>query len=99
MGLISFRKSCEDKYGSSFENCTVEERIQFILSLELEANSYKENRKPEEPDKHYYTMFKQLTVLGFLTSEVGATKALRHVAVPGRYEACIPLEKGQKAWS
>jgi hypothetical protein len=42
---------------------------------------------------------KQLTLLGFFTSEVGATQALRYVAVPGKYEGCIPYAKGDKAWA
>src|ERR1700676_5385930 len=33
------------------------------------------------------------------TSEPGATKALRYIAVPGKYEGCIPYKKGDKAWA
>ncbi|HUC79639.1 MAG TPA: gluconate 2-dehydrogenase subunit 3 family protein [Flavisolibacter sp.] len=45
---------------------------------------------------HYFSMMKQLTLLGFFTSEVGATKALRHMPVPGRYDGCVPYKKGDK---
>jgi hypothetical protein len=55
--------------------------------------------KREEMDNHYFVMIKQLTLWGYFTSEVGATKALRYVAVPGRYEGCIPYKKGDKAWA
>jgi hypothetical protein len=55
-------------------------------------------RDPKD-DPHYFGMMKQLTVWGFFTSEPGATKALRYVAVPGRYEGCIPYKKGDKAWA
>lgn len=48
---------------------------------------------------HYFTMMKQLTLLGFFTSEAGSTKALRYNPVPGRYDACIPYTKGDKAWA
>jgi hypothetical protein len=48
---------------------------------------------------HYFTMMKQLTLLGFFTSEVGSRHALRYNPVPGRYEACIPYKKGDKAWA
>jgi hypothetical protein len=48
---------------------------------------------------HYYTMMKQLTLLGYFTSEVGATKALRHNAVPGHYDGAFPYKKGDKAWA
>ena len=48
---------------------------------------------------HYFTLMKQLTLLGFFTSEVGATKALRHIAVPGKYDCAYPYKKGDKAWA
>jgi hypothetical protein len=48
---------------------------------------------------HYFTMMKQLTLLGFFTSEVGSRQALRYNPVPGRFDACIPYKKGDKAWA
>lgn len=48
---------------------------------------------------HYFTMMKQLTLLGFFTSEVGAKQALRYVPVPGRFEGCMPYKKGDKAFA
>ncbi len=55
--------------------------------------------KKEEMPTHYFTMMKQLTLWGYFTSEPGATKALRYIAVPGRYEGCVPYKKGDKAWA
>ncbi len=48
---------------------------------------------------HYYTMIKQLTILGFFTSKPGATEALRYVPVPGKYDGALPYKKGDKAFS
>jgi len=48
---------------------------------------------------HYFFMMKQLTMLGYFTSKVGMTQALRYEPVPGRYEGCIPYKKGDKAWA
>lgn len=48
---------------------------------------------------HYYTMMKQLTLLGFFTSKTGMTETLRHVPVPGRYDGAVPYKKGDKAWA
>ncbi|HEV7330621.1 MAG TPA: gluconate 2-dehydrogenase subunit 3 family protein [Flavisolibacter sp.] len=45
---------------------------------------------------HYFTMMKQLTLLGFFTSQEGMTKAVRYIPVPGRYEGCVPYKKGDK---
>ncbi len=49
--------------------------------------------------KHYYTMFKQLTLLGFFTSEAGQKKALRWLPVPGKFDGAYPYKKGDKAWA
>jgi hypothetical protein len=48
---------------------------------------------------HYFTMMKQLTMLGYFTSQVGMTKALRYNPVPGRYDGCVPYKKGDKLWT
>ena len=48
---------------------------------------------------HYYTMMKQLTLLGFFTSETGMTETLRHVSIPGRYDGELPYTKGERAWA
>lgn len=48
---------------------------------------------------HYYTMMKQLTLLGFFTSKTGMTETLRHMPVPGKYDGALPYVKGDKAWA
>jgi len=48
---------------------------------------------------HYFTMMKQLTMLGFFTSKPGMTQALRYEPVPGRYDGCVPYKKGDKLFS
>lgn len=62
------------------------------------ANGNKDFKK-ETMSAHYFTMMKQLTLLGYFTSKPGATEALRYIPVPGRYEGCIPYTKGEKAWA
>lgn len=47
----------------------------------------------------FFTILKDLTLTGYFTSEIGATQALAYVAVPGRYDGCITLKPGQKAWA
>ena len=41
----------------------------------------------------------ELTLLGYFTSEIGSKQARRYVAVPGRFEGCIPYKKGDKAFA
>ncbi len=56
--------------------------------------------KPDEEQKKpipFFRTLKELTLLGYFTSEVGATQALNYVQVPGRYDPCIPYKEGEKA--
>lgn len=48
---------------------------------------------------HYFRMMKELSMLGYFTSEIGCTKALRYVESPGRYDPCVPYQKGEKSWA
>ncbi|MEI7586583.1 gluconate 2-dehydrogenase subunit 3 family protein [Runella sp.] len=47
----------------------------------------------------FWRLAKELTLFGYFTSEQGATKALDYVPIPGRYDGCIPLKPGQKAYA
>lgn len=47
----------------------------------------------------FFRMMKELTVIGYYTSEPGATKELRYVQVPGRFDGCVPLTKIGRAWA
>ena len=67
-----------------------------------EANSklpWKDQKEFEGQPSHYYTMMKQLTLLGFFTSKTGMTETLRHIAVPGKFDGAFPYAKGDKAWA
>jgi hypothetical protein len=61
--------------------------------------AWKDQTEFEGSPSHYYTMMKQLTLLGFFTSKTGMTETLRHIAVPGKYDGNVPYVKGEKAWA
>lgn len=82
----------------SFLESTPEQRHNLLVALDKEQKDYMATKKPEDPP-HYFRMMKELTLWGYFTSEEGATKALRYIAVPGRYDGCIPYKKGDKAWA
>ncbi|HEY2465321.1 MAG TPA: gluconate 2-dehydrogenase subunit 3 family protein [Steroidobacteraceae bacterium] len=48
---------------------------------------------------HYFRMMKELALLGFFTSKIGCTEALRYIEAPGRFDACLPYTPGQPAWA
>jgi hypothetical protein len=53
----------------------------------------------EAPPPHYFRMMKELALLGYFTSEIGYTKAMRYVETPGRFDPCAPYAKGEPAWA
>lgn len=53
----------------------------------------------EDAPRHWFRMMKELALLGFFTSEVGYTKAMRYVEVPGRFDPCAPYAQGEPAWA
>ena len=91
-------KDSKAKMGKAFMEASPAERTAFLTELDKEAKEYQQNKKKEDPT-HYFTMMKQLTLSGLFTSKIGATEVLRYVAVPGKYEGCVPYTKGEKAWA
>jgi len=73
-----------------------QERIK--QGLDKETSEHKSVPVQLQSPLFYFTI-KELTLLGYFTSEIGATQALEYVPVPGRYEGCIDLKPGQKAWA
>jgi hypothetical protein len=97
-GMGSLNQSSKQKNGKYFLESSPAERKALLIDLDKEQMAYTTKKKPEDPP-HYFRMLKELTIWGYFTSEPGATKALRYIAVPGRYEGCIPYKKGDKAWA
>ncbi|MEI9955421.1 MAG: gluconate 2-dehydrogenase subunit 3 family protein [Ferruginibacter sp.] len=72
-----------------------------------EKDAWEKAKKEMDPNyvggpAHYYTMMKQLTLLGVFTSEIGCKKVLRwddKLPVPGHYDGALPYKKGDKAWA
>lgn len=50
-------------------------------------------------NKSFFSQIKSLTVTGYFISEVGATKVLDYVPVPGKFIGSYPLKKEQKTWA
>ncbi len=68
-------------------------------NAENEKLAFKDQKEFEGTPSHYYTMMKQLTLLGFFSSRTGMTETLRHLPVPGKYDGAYPYTKGDKAWA
>ena len=105
-GIKKLDEASKKLNSKSFMESTPEQRTALLIALDKEAKEEaakateeKKTNPTKEFPKHYFTMMKQLTLSGYFTSEVGATKALRYVAVPGKFDGSYPYKKGEKAWA
>ncbi len=57
------------------------------------------SKKAVLPQDHFFRMMKELTFLGYFTSEIGCTQAQRYVETPGHYEPCVPYAPGELSWA
>jgi hypothetical protein len=97
-GLGKIDDAANKKFSKKFMDLDATQRTALLTDLDKEQQEYSKTKKPKDPN-HYFRMIKELTLLGYFTSEVGCTKALRYVPVPGRFDGCIPYKKGDKAWA
>ena len=97
-GITEIDNSANHMFGKGFMNITPAQRKSLLNQVNKELKAYNDSKKEDDPN-HYFGMMKQLTLLGYFSSEIGATQALRHVAIPGKYEGCVPYKKGDKAWA
>jgi len=89
-GLVTLRDT------HSFGTMDAARRTSLLEQLDREAKDYE---RPEDGPAHYFTMMKQLAMLGFFTSEVGQKQALRYLPIPGRYDGNYPYKPGDRAWA
>lgn len=100
-GVNGVEKRSKSDYKKSFVSLSLEDRENLLKEMEEEVKDKNEALKPEskEVSLQFFKLVRDLTLFGYFTSEIGATQALSYVAIPGRYEECTTLEKGQKAWA
>lgn len=107
----NFEKGLKELEKKDFLSASPEEKTKILKEMETAAREEakkvgEEKKKYTEAGKEYtdngasfFSLVKELTLLGYFTSEQGATLALDYVAVPGRYDGCIDLKPGQKSWA
>ena len=84
--------------GKKFINLSASDKNALLIRLENESESYNKGKNARELP-HYYSMMKQLIVLGYLSSELVATKVMQYVPIPGRFDGCVPYVDGEKAFT
>ncbi len=97
-GLVALEAQSQEILNQGFITGTPEEQDQVLT--EQASLAKKQIQATSETSQPFFLMIKELTVLGFFTSEIGATQTLQYDEVPGGFQGCAPLESvGGKTWA
>jgi len=103
-GLAEFEAAARSEGQPGFTSLKPTQQVELVKKFH-DAAVADERRRPRGEDDHpqrpFILMTKELTLLGFFTSQVGATQVLQYAAVPGSFHACIPLAQAGngKSWA
>src|SRR5437879_12036386 len=93
-----FRDGMRKLNEAGFMTKTPAERLALLEQLDREAKAYMDTRARGAPT-HYFRQMKELTLLGYFTSEIGCSQAMRYRETPGRFDPCVPYTPGETAWA
>ena len=87
---------CSDEYlhslNKEYLNLNNEEKNQLMSELKQEAIDH-----DKEPS--FFLIARDLTILGYFSSEIGCTMAREYLPIPGKYDGNVEYKPSQKAWA
>jgi hypothetical protein len=96
-GIGTLDAQMRTRAGVDFLHASPAQRQSLLVAIDLQARKHAKEAGDSAP--HYFTQMKQLTLLGFFTSEPGSTRVLRYRPVPGKYKGIVPYKKGETSWA
>jgi hypothetical protein len=98
-GLGDIDARSRSSHGVEFMRSTNEQKRKLLIDIDAEAKRRAQalGENSDQPP-HWFTLCKQLTLLGFFTSEAGTTRVSRYRPVPGQYKGVVPY-KGEPFWA
>ena len=93
-----FRDGLQKLNDAAFMAATPAQRLAKLEQLDREQKTYMDTRAQGGPT-HYFRQMKELALLGYFTSEIGCTQAMRYRETPGRFDPCVPYTPGETQWA
>jgi len=101
-GLKELERYCHSSFDKSYEQCSLQQQKQTLNHFEERGksnNGFMGKVEDRFFGKSFFATLKRLTVEGYCTSEIGATKGLSYLPIPGKFIGCMPLQPGQHTWA
>lgn len=104
-GLTKMDEQCRDSFGKDFVDCDRAQQKQMLLSLDEELtelrqeerSSARRRRREILTHESFFYAVKNLTLVGYFTSEEGAKQALHYEIIPSQHVQCAPLQEDEEA--
>jgi len=99
-GLADVDARSQKKFRKDFVDCAPDQQQEILKdldssltsSLKDSADPVRRKRISKPPEKSFFFMIKQLTLVGYYTSEVGFEDELHEEIIPSDHAGCLPLE-------
>lgn len=89
-GIQEIAVKGKNALGKNFEEANQTEREEFLSLYDQAAH---------EDGSHFFRTLKELTILGYFTSEQAATDGVvNYVPIPTRYDGCAPADENTKVF-
>jgi hypothetical protein len=97
-GLADIDARTRSRHGKAFVECTADQQVALLTELDEAAYPVAASDAPRAPEAWFFHRIKELTLVGYYTSQVGATQEL-HPSPFGAYRGDIPYSSVGRAWS
>jgi hypothetical protein len=94
-GLVDLEARAKAR-GRSFLASSVATQIEILSELEAESMAARVSGTAHES---FFQVLKELTLIGYYRSEIGATQEQKWLVVPGYYKGDVPYKEIGRAWS
>ena len=111
-GMRQLDEACRQAHGVAFMQASPAQRLALLEALDREQKTVMEDRAPKRrvaraggrgrratSPRTTSGMMKELALLGYFTSEIGYTRAMRYIESPGRFDPSAPHAPGDKSWA
>jgi hypothetical protein len=97
-GLADVDSRTRDLYSTDFVECAEKQQVEVLQALDDEvaagrAEADVRRRRNRPPEKNFFFMMKQLTLVGYYTSQIGFEQELHGEIIPSRHASCVPLDE------
>jgi glucoside 3-dehydrogenase (cytochrome c) hitch-hiker subunit len=102
-GLEQLESRSRGETGKIFVDLSTSEQLRLLGPLDAAAVAYRRaTNAPGSPSAStmpFFGMMKEMTLVGYYTSEVGMTQELRLPEITDAYRGCVPYEEVGRSWA